>query len=272
MSICHSTNIAYDRAGPADGETVVLLHAGIADRGMWDPQWHAWSASHDVIRLDLRGFGESTARPDGRWTTYGDVLDTLSDLDVSRAHLVGCSMGSGVAVEVALAGVGIAQSLLLVAPGGPLIAARTPELEQFIAAENAALERGDLDAAAEANVRWWLDSPRRAATEVDPAVRDRVRAMQRRAFEITEDWEDVEEAEDELDPPALERLAELSVPTLVLLGDLDLDAIHEAARRCAEEIPAARLVTWPGTAHLPSMERPDEFAALVDGWVGEVSG
>jgi len=89
--------------------------------------------------------------------------------------------------------------------------------------------------------------------------------MQRRAFELTAGWDDVEEKE--LDPPALDRLAEILVPTLVLVGAHDLDAIEDTARRVSDEIPNARRVDWPDTAHLPSMERPDDFFALLRDWL-----
>lgn len=90
--------------------------------------------------------------------------------------------------------------------------------------------------------------------------------MQRRAFELTADWEDLEH---ELDPPAGERLAEISVPTLVLTGGLDLDAIHGAADRVLAGVSGARRIDWPDVAHLPSMERPPEFTQLVTDWLAD---
>jgi len=73
--------IAYDRAGPPGEVPVVFLHAGVADRRMWDPQWPALTAERDVLRLDLRGYGESVVRPRGalsrlvmystRWQSWG---------------------------------------------------------------------------------------------------------------------------------------------------------------------------------------------------------
>ncbi|MDQ6822246.1 MAG: alpha/beta hydrolase [Actinomycetota bacterium] len=88
--------------------------------------------------------------------------------------------------------------------------------------------------------------------------------MHRRAFEVTADWDDVEE--NELDPPPLKGLRR-STPTVVLVGALDLDAILHTARRVTDGIAAARLVDWPDTAHLPSMERPVDFLALVGDWL-----
>jgi pimeloyl-ACP methyl ester carboxylesterase len=161
------------------------------------------------------------------------------------------------------------ESLLLIAPGGALISARTEDLNAFIAAEDEALERDDLDAAADANVETWLVGPGRDASDVPDDARHLVHDMQRRAFEITADWPDVEE--DELDPPALERLAEIAVPTLVLQGEHDLDAIAAAADAVTTGVPGAERVDWPGVAHLPSLERPAEVAALIEEWIVRTS-
>ncbi len=213
----------------------------------------------------LRGFSESTARPRGALFPADDVLVTLTELGIARCHLVGASFGAAVAVEVALTRPEQVASLLLSAPGGSLIAEATPDLRAFIEAENSALADDDLDRAVEANLAWWVDSPERGTCEVDSTIRDLVRQMQRRAFEVTAGWDDVEEHE--LDPAALDRLAEIRVPTLVLVGALDLQAIHAAARRVTDGIAGARHIDWPGTAHLPSMERPKDFIALVRDWL-----
>lgn len=262
--------IAYERGGPSKDLPLVLLHAGIADRRMWDPQWSELTAARDTVRLDLRGFGESTGRPDGALSPVADALDTLAALGIERCHLVGASFGAGVAVDVALTRPEQVASLLLVAPGGALIAEATPELRAFAEAELGALSRGDIDEAVQANLTWWVDSPRRNAGAVDPQVRELVRRMQRLAFELTSDWDDVEE--EELDPPALDRLADVLAPTLVLVGGLDLDAIHDAATRVTGGIRGARRVDWPDTAHLPSMERPLAFLDLLRDWLASMEG
>ncbi len=167
-------------------------------------------------------------------------------------------MGAGVAVEVALARPALVASLLLLAPGGSLIPRMTDDLRAFATAENDALDAGDLDAAAQANVDTWLVGPGRDADAVPADVRALVHAMQRRAFELTADWDDIEEAEP--DPEPLERLGEISAPTLVLTGGHDLSAIAEAAdavlagaprrparalgRRGAPAGPRATRATW----------------------------
>src|SRR5438034_1835051 len=66
-----------------------------------------------------------------------------------------------------------------------------------------------------------------------------------------------------LDPPAAGRLAEIRVPTLVVLGDLDETGVTRAAEAIASGIPGARKVVIPGTAHMLTMEKPAEFTRLV---------
>jgi 3-oxoadipate enol-lactonase len=163
-----SDGIAYDRAGPRGELPVVLIHAGVADRRMWNPVWPALTPERDVVRVDLRGFGDSAVRPAGPVSLASDVLGALAEIGVDRCHLVGASLGAGVAVEVALTRPQVVASLLLATPAGSLLAEVTPDLQAFFDAEGTALDRGDLDAAVEANLSWSVDGPRRSAGQADP--------------------------------------------------------------------------------------------------------
>lgn len=262
-----ATGIAYDRAGPVGDTPVVLVHAGIADRRMWDPLWQALTAERDAVRLDLRGFGESTTPPRGQLAPVDDVLETLTELGIDRCHLVGASFGSGVAVEVALARPAAVASLLLCPPGGSLLAEATADFRTFVETERDALGRGDVDAAVEANVATWVVGPGRTVADVDASVVELVRRMQRQAFEIALGWGDVEEREPDREP--LDRLGEITVPTLVLVGGHDLETTLDATRRVVEGIAGARRVDWRDVAHLPSLERPAEFATLLHDWLAD---
>jgi 3-oxoadipate enol-lactonase len=258
------SGIAYDRRGPSDRLPIVLLHAGVADRRMWDPQWELLTATRDAIRLDLRGFGESTSKPHGSLDPVADVIDTLEHLDIARCHLVGSSFGAGVAIEVTLTRSDLVRSLLLCPPGGSLLAEPTPDLRSFFDAERAALARNDMDAAVDANVTTWVVGPGRIEPDVDPAVVAAIRQMQRNAFQITASWDDLDEVE--LEPPALDRLADLTQPVLVLVGGHDLDATHDAAARVCAGAAQVRRVDWADVAHLPSMEKPQPFLELLLDW------
>ncbi|QGN34758.1 alpha/beta fold hydrolase [Microlunatus sp. Gsoil 973] len=172
------------------------------------------------------------------------------------------------ATEVALAVPDRVDSLTLCPPGGSLLATVTDALREFFRAEAAALKSGDLDAAVEANVSAWLVGRDRTVADLDPAILAQVRLMQRRAFEAADLLGDADEVE--ADPPALDRLADIHAPALLLVGANDLDATHDAAERLAAQLSDVRVVTWQGVAHLPTLEEPDRFTELLLDWTAQV--
>jgi 3-oxoadipate enol-lactonase len=254
-----TTGIAFDDDG--SGDPIVLLHAGVADRRMWVPQAQLLASTHRVIRPDARGFGESLP-PSGPWSHHTDVLALLDELLIPSCHLVGASMGAGVAVEAALARPDAVASMVLAAPGGALRGDPPPELQPIWAAEVDALDRGDLDSAVEVNLRAWVDGPVRAPDVVDAEVRSAVGRMQREAFELPE-WDMETAPEHELSPPASTRLGELRCPILVIVGEADHPSVIATAERIAEEARDARLAVWPASGHMLTLERPTAFAAAV---------
>jgi 3-oxoadipate enol-lactonase len=180
--------------------------------------------------------------------------------------LVGASLGGRVALEVALARPDLVDRLVLVGVSLPDHAWSDP-VRRFGAEEDAALARGDVESAVEANLRMWVDGPSRQPHAIDPAMRRLVGEMQRHAFELQLPvWE---EAEEELLVPDLgSRYVELRVPTLVIVGGRDVSDMHAIAERLASGIPGARKVEISEAAHLPSLERPEAFDRLVLSFVG----
>ena len=261
-----SSGLAYEIAG--SGEPLVLVHAGVADRRMWEPQWLGFAASHRVIRYDLRGYGESLP-PSGSWSQHADLLDLMTELGIERAHLVGTSVGAGIAVEAALAQPSAVASLVLAAPGGALYGTPSDELRSVWHEEVEALDRGDLDAAVEVNMLAWVDGPSRAPEAVDPAIREFVGRMQREAFELPE-WDPEGAPESELEPPAYARLAEIGCWSLVLVGEGDQPVTQQAASHAASEILGARLEAWPEVGHMLTLERSAEFERLVLEFIASV--
>lgn len=241
------------------GSTVVLVHAGICDSGMWAPQWDAFPAAHRTVRYDLRGFGRSPLPPQP-YSHGRDLIALFEQLRIEQAALVGASLGGRVALEVAVAHPEVVDALVLADAALPGFA-WSDQVRASWAEEDAAVERGDLDAAVEANLRMWVDGPSRPPTTVDSAVREHVRQMQRRALELQVPvWEDAEE--ELLVSDLARRLSEVRAPTLVVVGEEDVSDFHQIAAQLSREIRGAQHAVIPDAAHLPSLERPAAFNEL----------
>jgi pimeloyl-ACP methyl ester carboxylesterase len=233
------------------GTPVVLIHAGIADSRMWDPQWAAWQTRFALTRLDLRGFGRS-GRPVGSFSHAGDVAVVLDKAEIERASLVGASFGGLVALDLAAAHPERVARLVLADPPLPGYA-WSEEMRGFFAAEETAFEAGDLEAATDVNVEFWAGS----ATE---PVRAAIREQQLDAFRLQAD----DEPDDSLltgDLPGA--LGTLDVPTLVLTGERDKADFQAIADHLAATLPRARRATVASAGHLPSLEQPPGFDELV---------
>jgi pimeloyl-ACP methyl ester carboxylesterase len=90
-----------------EGSGVVLVHAGIADARMWDPQWDALAARHRVVRYDTRGFGRSESTQDAVFSNRADLVAVMGAAGLEQATLVGCSRaGSIVDLQLWVDGVG----------------------------------------------------------------------------------------------------------------------------------------------------------------------
>jgi 3-oxoadipate enol-lactonase len=230
---------------------VLLLHAGIADRRMWEPQLEALEAAgHRALAPDLPGFGDRALEPG-----VVDYVAFAAAQLAGAAAVVGCSFGGRIALELAIARPDLVDRLVLIGPGlGSWD--WSDSAQAGFAEEEAAIERGDFAAAAAQQARMWL------ADDAAPDVRELTEAMTLRSYEqqlpmegqVKTAWPDV---------LAEARLAEVSAPTLVVVGTEDVGDIKQMAERLVAEIPDARLETIEGAGHLPSLERPDELNRLL---------
>jgi pimeloyl-ACP methyl ester carboxylesterase len=234
---------------------VLLIHAGIADSRMWRSQVDVLEVvGFRVVAPDLRGYGERPLEAGA----FSHVRDVESLLDRPVA-VVGNSLGGRVALELALHRPDLVERLVLIAPGLPgwdWSAATRAGWDE----EEAAFDRGDLDAAAEATLRLWVDGPRRSPEDVAADVRAAVRTMVLRSYELQRNAED---AHEETLPggSVSDRLPEIRCPTLVLVGDEDVSDMRAIAAHLVDSIRDARLVTIRAAGHLPSLERPEETNA-----------
>ena len=248
----NGAHVYYESAGT--GDAVVLLHAAIADARMWDDQVRPFSQRYRVIRYDLRGFGQTTAPPI-KFTHHDDLRALLDALAVERAAVIGCSNGGRVAMNFTLANPDRVTKLAMVCsgPGGFAPAEFVPAaLDQQL---EEAFRAGDLEKAARLGAQLWFAGPNRPPEQVDPAKLELVYEMC--LNDLRKDAAGVGD-EQSMAPPAAERLSEIHVPTLIITGEYDEPYPLLAAPFMEQGIAGARRVSLP-TAHLPSMERPDDF-------------
>lgn len=255
--------IAYETHG--EGPAVLLVHEGVADRRMWRGQVPVLARDHRVVAVDLRGFGE-TPNASGPFSNTDDLLEVLDELGIERAAVVGGSFGAKVALDFAVTHPGRVERLVLCPP---VVPGRewSDRVRRAWQEEDEALQAGDLDRAVEVNVELWVDGPNRGPDAVDPEVRDLVRTMQRRAFELPEPDPPPEPA-----PDSAVRLADVRVPTLVVVGDEDVEDFLAMADAAAAGIPGARKVVVEGAAHVIALEKPQEFNAALLAFLADTPG
>lgn len=239
-----------------DGPALVLLHAGVADHRMWRDQITTFGSEFHVIAYDRREFGQ-TISPDEPFSQVDDLAAVLDHFGIGPAILVGCSQGGRIAIDFALAHPGRIKALVLVstaisgAPSEPV----PPGVEELSNALDRAEERGDLDRVNAIEAHLWLDGPLSPEGRVQGAVRDLFLDMNGIALRKLE-------IPLEHDPPsAVNRLADLDMPALLISGGLDFPYIRNRHTELARKLPNCRAAEIAGTAHLPNLERPAQFSA-----------
>lgn len=218
---------------------LVFVHSGVTDAREWD-------GVRAIFGLDR------TSAPD-LWNAADRVATVLASF-ADSATLVGTSFGGRIVLETALTAPERVTRLVLI-NANPFgwsddVAAVGAEEDELFAA-------GRLDDAAELMVRWWLVGRRRELDDVPTAVRAVAFELARRTYDVEEPGGGVE-----LD------LARVRMPVLVVRGELDWPDVERAAHRFVQELPDAREVVIEGTAHLPTLERPDEVARVIREFVG----
>jgi pimeloyl-ACP methyl ester carboxylesterase len=257
--------IYYEIAGQKDSRPLVLLHEGIGDCRMYDDQFEEFAEHYRTIRFDMRGFGRSSI-PSAPFFYSEDLYGLLDFLGVGSTHVLGMSMGGEAAIDFTLAHPEMVSSLVLA--GSAVSGFRDPDEENnprwqpFEEAEKA----GDLDRLADLVVQVWVVGDGRSADQVPADVRRRIYEMQRYNLSLGTD----ESLAQEPAPPAIERLGEIHVPALVIVGANDVPAILKTADVLASGIDSARKVVIPDSAHVPNMEHPQEFNRLVLGFLTSV--
>ena len=254
----NGTRLYYEVAGA--GHPLTLVHGGLVNRRLWDDQVSEFAQRYTVIRYDMRGFGDSAlVKADmPTFSAHEDLYALLRFLGIEKTYLMGLSAGGAVAIDFTIAHREMVDALIAVAAG---VSGFEPSGEnnpwpQVISA----LQQAEIDRAVEITLRFFTDGPTRTPEQVDASARERVRQMTTANYRRADDfgvWPQF------LQPPAIGRLSEISVPTLVIYGDKDDQENAEVGRLLADGIEGARKVVIADTAHHLNLEKPAEFNRVV---------
>lgn len=237
------------------GDPLVLVHAGVADSRMWDEQIGPFSETYRVISYDARGFGKSdpattTYRP------YEDLRAVLEHVGAEPARLLGMSMGADIVMNFASAYPDRAQAIIL--SGAGLESQDWSRLEKEWAAEEAAVDSGDYELAADINMRLWVAGVGRSLDDVEPNFREHAYQMVLPTLTPENTGESLD-----FERSWCETLEQIHVPLLAIVGSLDQPEMVASAKEIAARVPDARYAEIEGVAHLPNLERSDEFNRIV---------
>lgn len=244
----NGTRLYYEEAGA--GRVVVLIHGFTLDTRMWDDQFQSLAQNFRVIRYDLRGFGQSAVPTDEPYSHVDDLRALLDYLDIQQASLVGLSKGGGVALDFALTYPHRTQSLALIDTilGGFAWSAAGSARDGLVWEE---ARSGGIPAARKS----WFTHPLFAPAQRQPAVA----AALMRIIDEYSGWHFVNaNPERGIEPPAAQRLSELKIPVLALVGEYDLPDFLQITELICQEIPQAQKVVIPGAGHMANMEAPEK--------------
>ena len=252
------TGITMNYEITGSGEPLLLIMGTTGSIPLWGGFRTALEAKYQVIAFDNRGLGGSE-RGEGALSVASmaeDASALLEALEIPRAHVLGWSLGSAIAQELALAHPDQVASAVMYATWAGcdgyqrslLSALRLPYVHRDF--ENAMAATGL------AYSPEMLDRPDLAELMAPsiPALPQTEEQMQ-----VTVEQWDADLAFDSLD-----RIPTITAPTLVIVGEQDLLTPPRQAKKVADAIPGARfeLVTGPGSSHALHVERPDELLTI----------
>jgi pimeloyl-ACP methyl ester carboxylesterase len=256
----------YEVAG--EGQPFVMIHAGVADHRQWNNEFAYFANRFRVVRYDMRGYGKSEPVEE-EFSHLQDLTALLDTLHLDEPLiLMGCSMGGGLAMNFALTQPSRVKALIMVGSGPTGLELDVPTPDKFAEAEKA-WKAGDLDLVAELETQIWFDGRGRTPAQVDPAMRQLAYEMDRIA--LYNEAKGLGKRLPDTEIPAVERLHELHMPVLVIVGGHDTPYIQAAADYMLEKIPSAQKMIVQDAAHLTNMDHPDEFQRIVTSFLDQAS-
>jgi 3-oxoadipate enol-lactonase len=262
----NGTQLYYELAG--SGPPFVMIHAGVADSRQWNKETEYFAQNYTVLRYDLRGYGQ-TAPVDSEFSHIADLIALLDHVGFDQPMIMmGCSMGGGLAMDFTLANPSSVRALIMVGSGPSGLELDVPSPAKYSKAVEA-YEAGDWDLLAEIETQIWFDGEGRNPENVNQEMHQLAYDMNRTALD--HERKGLGKRLPDAETPAAERLDDLSIPVLVIVGEHDTAYIRAAADVMEDQISTAEKVVMRDAAHLPNMDHPDGFADVVNSFLDDIS-
>lgn len=244
-----TTNLNYQVGG--QGTPVIFVHGFSLDSRMWQPQIEHFTKTHQVITYDMRGFGKSPL-PDGSYNHAEDLHNLINELKIQKVHLVGLSLGGEVAIDYTLT---YPETILSLTLADTSLGGYSSTVDWRVYAKEQGIEQAKQN---------WLNH------SVFSSAKDKsvVFVTLKELVSNYSGWHWLnDDPRIKLNPPAIDRLGEIRVPTQIILGELDLAYYHDIAKILVERIANAQLHKIANSGHMVNLEQPDTFNKLLTDFV-----
>lgn len=245
MMAYNGGHLYYESVG--SGEPIVFVHGFTLDHTMWQPQVDFFSQQYQVVAYDARGFGRSSL-PNGVYSHADDLYALHRRLGLTRAHLVGLSMGGRIAANFTLDHPEMVTTLTLI---DSALDGCPSDIDWDVHAKAQGLERAK---------EHWLNHEIFAAARRQAAVVTALRTI----IGNYSGWHWLQhDPLSSADIPARARLHQITQPTMVMVGEADVPYFHTVADVLATGISGSRKAVVPHVGHMASMEAPDGVNQLL---------
>lgn len=254
----NNTKLWYEVTG--SGDPIVFIHGNFGDHRHWDFQVGPLSDEYKIIRYDVRGYVESAIPDSEEYYRDCDDLKALMDyLGIEKAHICGLSMGSGIAVDFALAYPESCISLIPIGPwadgygSGQFITAASDSVFQAFGKVNELIaSKGPK----EATDYWWTGDYEIKNTVVKRRTLDSLLIM---GYEYS--WWGFLNPRGKIavSPAAIGSLNKIRIPTLIVTAEYDIEACKEIANIMHDQITNSTLISIEDAGHVMNMDNPEEF-------------
>jgi pimeloyl-ACP methyl ester carboxylesterase len=241
--------IFYEVAG--QGHVLFLTHDGTLHRETWDAQFIEFAKRYRVVRWDRRGYGRSDV-PTAPYSDLNDMLLVFQNLQIERAILVACSAGGLLSLHFSLDHPEKVSALVLV---GPIVSG--------LGFSEHLIKRGgrpmpDAKASIEEKIDYWVADPWLVNSNNVDAKRQLHSLLTASPQNLSIPAQFIQWPT----TPALPRLSQIKVPTLLIVGESDIPDVHAHVGAIQAGIAGSKRVVLTHSGHLAHIEVPQEFNNL----------